>query len=232
MDFIAFITAGPNMPFTVALGVVVGLFLLELFSFLMGMGSAADSLLPDFDHDLHIDGVEHLGAATHGDMGTHGWVAALSWCHVGRVPILILLAVFLAGFGAGGLLVQYLSLSLFGGMVSAWLAAAGAFVTAILAVRVIGGILARVLPKDETTAVSRSQFVGHTVVLSQNQGPSRLGSSGEAKLRDAHGQTHYLRVEPAEPDIEFQPGERVLIVGLSGSVFQAVPAPNTTIESV
>lgn len=253
------LSAPETFPFLVALGLVLGLFVLEGVSLLLGgsFGSLGDSVLPEVDLDLDADvgGDVHLEAPSadgahldldhgphaevhHGshvghepgaDTAHHGSAKhhALAWMRVGQVPVMALLVIFLGSFGFLGIAVQVLAEGLLGGLLPAWAASAVAFVGSIPVVRVTGGWVARLAPKDETTAVSSDSFVGSSarVVL----GTARPGSPAQAKLVDRHGQTHYVLVEPeAGPEGEqssFETGSSVILVERRGAVFRAVPNP-------
>jgi len=44
----------------------------------------------------------------------------------------------------------------------------------------------------------------------------------QAKVRDAFGQTHYVLVEPENPEEKLESGEAVVLSGKTGAVFQAL----------
>jgi hypothetical protein len=106
-----------------------------------------------------------------------------------------------------------------------WPPAAGvAFVAGVGGIRLLGTALGKVIPKDETTAVADASLVGRigTVVI----GTARVGRPAEARVRDEHGATQYVMVEPEEPDQTFASGESVLLVRhLNGRHFHAIHNP-------
>jgi hypothetical protein len=233
-----FLMASENLPFTIALGLMVGLGVLEGVATLMGMGVSGmlDSLLPEFDVDIDLD-LDALGGAADGlagadadgmhvvDAHAHSWLGALSrllgWLHIGRVPILMLLVLFLLSFGLLGLVVQSLALNTLQAMLPAFIACVPAFVGGILFVRGAGGILYRVMPRDETDAVSEQTFVGRVARITL--GTARHGFPAQARLRDQHGQTHYVMVEPDDPMQTFTAGADVLLVRRASAVFFVIP---------
>jgi len=156
--------------------------------------------------------------------GNVGSTSALSrllgWLCVGKVPVLILLVAFLTMFGIAGLVVQSLALGVTGAMLPASLAFIPALVVAVPSVRVIGAILARVIPKDETSAVSADSFIGRIATITI--GTARHGQPAEAKLTDAHGQSHYVMVEPDEAAEVFEQGARVLLIEQVETRFRAI----------
>lgn len=75
----------------------------------------------------------------------------------------------------------------------AWLA--GLLVPSGLAtVRGLGALVAHIIPQDETSIVSERSLLGRSGVVSA--GAARRGLAAQARVRDAHGRTHYLMVEP------------------------------------
>ena len=88
----------------------------------------------------------------------------------------------------------------------------------------MGGWVEKVMPKDETSAVSHNSFIGRvaTVVI----GTAKQGEPAQAKLLDQFGRTHYVMVEPDIQGEELTAPTAVLLVSLEGSVFRGIR--NTT----
>lgn len=200
-----------NAPFLVAICIMVVLGALEGLSLMVGSGLSQhfDSLFAThLSTDAHLDASEGL----------------LGWLHVGRAPILVLLIIFLMAFAIGGLLLQWAMVGLLGWPLPALVASLLAGACALPVVRGLGGLIARYVPKDETTAVSEDSFIGRVARLTAETAVA--GRPGQAKLTDEHGQVHYLLVEPDGPDIAFSRGEVVLVVSrASGSLFRAIRNP-------
>ncbi|MCB0346344.1 MAG: YqiJ family protein [Bdellovibrionales bacterium] len=219
---IEFLLAGQNLPFSVALGVMVAIGLLEGVAAMVGLGVSGvlDSMLPDLDlpdADLDLD----LDADADFDLHVDGGLTKLlGWLHVGRVPVLVLFIIFLTSFGLCGLALQWFAETSFGVMLPSLVACVPAFFAALPCVRVTGGLIAKIIPKDETSAVSEDSFVGRVAILTL--GTARRSEPAQAKLKDQHGQTHYVMVEPDETEEEFEAGTHVLLVKRNGSVFQAI----------
>lgn len=211
---IAFILAGQNLPFTSALAIMFAIALLEGIALLFGAGisSLLDALVPD----AHIDPPEiQSNSALSGLLG---------WLRIGQVPVLMLLVIFLTGFGLLGLGIQALSDGLFGFLLPAPIAAIPALLLALPVVRVGGGVLQRVMPQDETEAVSEDTFIGRVAVITL--GRARAGEPAQAKLKDHFGQVHYVMVEPDTAGDIFETGANVLLVKQLGAVFRAIRATN------
>ena len=136
--------------FGIAIALMLMLGLLELLSLLAGgLTDWLDNLLPDSLVEADLDGDLHGGIEGAGTL-----VRFLDWLYVGRVPLMMLLVVFLAVFGLAGYVLQAVCAGLFGGYLNAWPAAAAALFLALPLVRLTAGGLYKIMPKDETTAVS------------------------------------------------------------------------------
>ena len=209
-----FLLAPENGPFSICLSLMLMLGLLEAIA--MTMGAALSDALQNFFHIPHIDHDAPDGA----------FESVLGWLHLGRVPIMILIALMLGGFAIGGFVVQYLAKVVAGGYLPAWIASIPALVSSVGLTRVAGGGIARIMPKDETSSVSESSLVGRTATITI--GTAKRGAPAEARLRDQHGQAHYVMVEPDVPDEEFPQGTSVLLVGQLGVVYRCLRDPDAS----
>ena len=90
--------------------------------------------------------------------------------------------------------------------------------------RGLGGLLARVMPGDETSAVSEMSLIGRAGVVVQ--GVARQGSAAQMKLRDMHGRIHYVLVEPDLADETFEEGAAVLLVKKNGARYMGIRNPH------
>jgi hypothetical protein len=228
-----FLTAPANLPFAVSLGVMLVIALLEGVTTVLGAGASAllESVMPDFDADVGMDvaagagadGAASGAAEAHLTAGHGPLTSALGWLRIGELPVLILLVVLLTTFGLAGLGVQMASVELTGRLVPGSLAWLPALAVGLPIFRFTSGWLARLLPKDETTAVSQATFIGRVAVIVR--GTARSGEPAEARLRDEHGRTHYVLVEPHAPDETFQAGAPVLLVAIGRARFKVVRPP-------
>jgi YqiJ-like protein len=164
----------------------------------------------------------HDGAVADHPDGFAGEV--LGWLHIGKVPILVILIIFLTTFAVAGFAAQLVAKFAIGYFMPLPVAVGVAFVAGVCSVRLFGAGLGKIIPKDETTAVPDASLVGRigTIVI----GTARVGRPAEARVRDEHGATHYVMVEPEEPDQTFVSAESVLLVRhLSGRRFHAIRNP-------
>ena len=221
----------PGMaPFAVAIGLMLIISAVEIVGALMGMPASAalDSLLPEIDADIDLDfeadyagGPLDVDAPGMPDAPSAGPLSQiLGWLCVGKVPVLVLLIVFLTAFGLVGFVVQGTTTAVFGAPLPTVLAVIPAFFAAMPVVRVSGLTLAKVMPKEQTEAVSQKRFIGKVAVIIR--GSATKGKPAEGKFSDRHGQMHYALIEPDAEDETFNQGDEVILVKQSGSVFQAI----------
>lgn len=223
---IDFLLHPANSPFAISLAVMLVFTVLEIISASFGMGFSemVDSILPEFDADIDVDADAdiHVGAS---DGNFDSLVKLLAWFRVGEVPVVMLFIVFLTGFGLSGLMVQYVSVSLLGIYVPTIIATGIGIIASIPVVRICGGLLGKYMPKDETYAVSEKSFYG--MMATVTLGTAEPGKPAQAKIRDKHGQTHYILVEPDKPGERFATGEQAIVVKQVGAIYKVIEATST-----
>lgn len=192
-----FITAGGNVPFFAALVLMLLIGAAEA----IGLGGGL-VLGADVDADVEAD------------------PSLLSWLNVGRLPLLMLIVVFLFTFGIVGLLGQQVVMAIIGRVAPAWMAAPLAFAVALPITREFGRVVSKILPKDETSAVSRESLIGRVAVIVT--GTASHGSAAQARVRDAFGQAHYVMVEPDLAEDVFDQGASILLVRQAGARYYAI----------
>ena len=200
-------TSPETLPFGVAVALIVAIALLEGLGMLVALSPSnlIDSWLPEAAADAGLDRV-------------------LGWLHLGRVPTLVLLLLFLLGYALFGYALQKVAFTLFGGFLPAWVAALLAVPPGLATVRGLGALVAHIVPRDETSAVSEQSLVGRTGVVSS--GIARRGLAAQARVRDAHGRTHYLMVEPDLDDEVFEEGSQILVVRKAGAFYRCIANPH------
>lgn len=227
-------------PFTIALLILAFIALLEILGLIFGVAfsSLVDSALPEFELDAEMDMEADLaGASAPLDLDAASMPSDasigplshfLSWLCVGRVPVLILLAAFLMGFGLTGVIIQNTMHTMLGVYFWSSLVAIPAVLVALPVTRYLGLTIAKIMPKEETDAVSTDTFIGHVAIVLR--GIAQIGQPAEAKLKDISGTTQYILVEPDEADARFVQGDEVLLVGQSGAVFKAIANTNAALS--
>lgn len=190
-------------PFTVALLIVLGIGLLEI----LGLGlTTIDLHLPD--HDLS------------GATPDHDW-DFLSWLGVGKVPLMVVLICALTIFGLSGLVIQNGSNAFLGGErhLPVWMAVLCALGATIVLLPITASVLARVMPRDETTAISLDELVWSRA--SVVQGNARRDLPARARVRDRYGDVHHVSVIPELESDVIPEGEEVRLLRREGDLFVA-----------
>ncbi|MFD1788400.1 OB-fold-containig protein [Sphingomonas floccifaciens] len=144
----------------------------------------------------------------------------LGWLGVGRVPLLVLLVLYLASFGLIGLIGQQLSHDLLGGLQPLWIAAPIAAVAALPATGLVARMVGGLVPQDHTTAIAIEDLVGRPATI--QIGRAMPGSPARARVVDRFGQAHHVMVEPDNSGQAFVEGETVLLVRREGDSFRAI----------
>jgi hypothetical protein len=196
-------------PFTAAAFLMVLIAIVEGIALVAGanLSESLQEVLPDPWDDVHGPFDKLLG-----------------WLYLGRVPVLVLLVLFLAGFALTGFGLNLIVHRFLGSWVPVIISVPAAFLATLPIVRVLGGGVARIIPQDQTFAVSFDSLIGRvgTIVT----GTARQGYPAQARVPNEHGQNIYVMVEPEAEGMTFQSGERVLLTKLiSGSRFAAVVNP-------
>jgi len=174
---------------------------------------------------LLIGAVQAIGIAgdfdldIHGDADLPGWLG-LGWLGLGRLPLLMLLAIFLALFGMIGLIGQHLLLDFAGAMLSPLIAAPAAFLASLPLTGFAARSLAPLLPRDQSSAVPLDALTGSFARIVT--GVARSGSPARARVEDAYGQAHYVMVEPDNAGQTLEEGETILLVRREDHVFRAI----------
>lgn len=196
-----------NLPFGIAFALIVGIAVLEGLGMMMALSPSnwLDNLLPEIDHDSGLDKV-------------------LGWLHLGRVPSLVLVLLFLSGYAMFGFSLQLASHGLSGHYLPAWLAGLLAVPAGLATMRACGALVAHIIPQDETVAVSENSLLGRTAVI--YAGHARQGLAAQARVRDEHGRTHHLLVEPDLADALLEEGCEVLLVRKVGAIYRGIRNPH------
>src|SRR5262245_23334080 len=148
----------------------------------------------------------------------------LGWLHVGRVPVLVLVVLFLTGFAITGFAANLLAHRFLGTWLSPLISVPLAFFATLPIVRILGAGLARLVPREETFAVSFDSLVGRIATIVN--GTARQGYPAQARVVNEHGQNIYVMVEPDTEGTTFQIGEKILLVKqIAGSRFAGAVNP-------
>jgi hypothetical protein len=220
----AHLTAPENAAFGIALILLLALFALQLVGLLLGselfawMDSAVPEL-PELDLDLEVD-VQAAASA-----GSGGFVDHLfAFLNLGRVPLIISLLAFLFFFSCIGYNLQFVLREMGLPLMPLLGASAISFAVSLPLLRLSNAGLARVLPKDESAAVSPDTFVGRVAVVTL--GTVTAQRQSEARLTGPRGRTHHVQVIADSEGMEFHQGDEVLLVSRQGPRYAVIPVEN------
>ncbi len=205
-----------SYPFAIALTLVLGLFLLEIITLILGgsvlsLGADAPDLDLDADFDIDADLDVELAIAPSGLLG---------WIGIKDVPFMMWLVSFLTMFGLSGLGLQSALAGIFGAPLPASLAALAAFPIGLSGARFMARIIARIMPRHESEAMRKRFLGGHHGTITQ--GIARRGKPAEAKIKDRFGNFHYLRVEPLDDGDVIPEGADVHVIRRKDGMFYVV----------
>lgn len=200
-----------NLPFAIALGVMLLLGLLQV----IGLGDW--DVVGDVDLDVDVDLDAEIADPTSAGLGG----AILSLLGLGKVPFFIWLMTFLLLFAVIGIALQGFAAELTGTALYSWLAALIAGGATIPVTAAVVRPIGHLLPQDETSAVRLNSLVGKRGTITE--GKAAKGSPARARVRDRFGQAHYVMVEPHEDASEIPAGDEVLLVRREGNTFFGVP---------
>ncbi|GAA4780475.1 YqiJ family protein [Stakelama sediminis] len=196
---LAFLGASENIVFVTAIVLMLLIGVMQL----IGLGGHFGL---DADHDIDFD--------ADGDLNLLGWLG------LGRLPLLMLLVVFLTIFGLTGLIGQQVLDNLTGHLLNGWIAVPAALLFALPLTGLGARVLAPILPHDETTAVSLDTLVGRFGKITT--GRAMQGSPARTRVEDRYGQAHYVMVEPDTVGQIFEEGDAVILVRREDGLFRAI----------
>lgn len=206
------------LPFSIALGLLFGLMLLEILAALvggtlLGLGGEAEF---DLDIDTGLEGADGFDLAD-ADMLEVGEAPNLDaatgpgdWLGLSKAPTMVWVAALLLGFGLTGLIVQTIT----GSIIPSGITAIAAALAGVGFARQFAGVFARLIPKSESTALSERSLGRRKGVVSQ--GTAARGKPAEVRVVDGHGNMHHLRAEPLRDDVAIPPGTEVLVMRQPG----------------
>jgi hypothetical protein len=212
MSALSDILLAPDVrPFAVAAAIMVVLGGIELLTTLVGF-----SISEMLGHDVAIEADSHNGLS-----------GLLLWINAGRLPLLILIILAFGVFSIEGFLLQGVAHAA-GFAIPVSIAALVAIAGSIPVIRTTSRGIARIIPRDETYAVSDADFVGKVAVVSV--GPLDQGLPGRVRLKDVFGNWHTVSARASRDSPALAVGSSVLLVDRDARSFIAISAPADLIE--
>lgn len=210
-----------NLLFSVSLCLMFLLGILEGLLLIIGLSSQGflDQFIPDQLLDVNHPNTHHADV----DLDSSNiFIQFLDWLYLGRVPVLVWLIIFLTVYALFGLITQNIYHYYTNSYFPLWIIAPASFILCMPLVRTSAAIIAKILPKDETTAIHSDELIGRTAQIIL--GNAKLNYPAQAKVSDQFGQMHYILVEP-ETDVVFLQGQEVVLTQKTKVGFQAVYIP-------
>lgn len=143
----------------------------------------------DFEHDIehdHDSDMEHgAGVENNGIL-----IQALSFLGVGRCPISIIFIVLFMTWGFTGITANafFLSMKIVPYQIYFWFSLAIATIVSVLVTRYLSMLVAKMIPRTESSAVELSSLVG-------KYGEAKVSidrDGGSARVKDQHGTQHII----------------------------------------
>jgi hypothetical protein len=213
MSAVGDILLAPDVrPFAVAAAIMLALGGIEALTMLVGFSIGE---LVGQDASVEAD-------------GHHGLDGLLLWINAGRLPLLILIILTLGVFSIGGFLLQGVAHAV-GTAVPVWAAALVAAACSVPVIRSTSRGLARIIPRDESYAVSDADFVGKVAQVAV--GPLDQGLPGRVRLKDVFGNWHTVAARASSDSQALPVGASVLLVDRDAKSFIAISAPADLIAS-
>lgn len=211
MIAIADILLAPDVrPFAIAAAIMVALGAIELATTLVGF-----SISEFFGKEIDL--------AAENDSAIGG---LFLWINAGRLPLMILIILSLGIFSIEGFFIQGIAHGA-GLTVPVWIAAVAALAGSIPLIRIVSRGISRILPRDESYAVSEADFVGQVAVVSI--GPLDQGLPGRVRLKDVFGNWHTVAARASRDSATLPVGASVLLVDRDTRGFIAISAPTDLI---
>jgi hypothetical protein len=198
-------------PFAVAAAIMVVLGGIELLTTLVGL-----SLAELVGKEVAVETDSHSGLG-----------GLLLWINAGRLPLLILIILALGVFSIEGFLLQGIAHAA-GFAIPVSIAALMAFAGSLPVIRTASRGIARIIPRDETYAVSDADFVGKVAMVSV--GPLDQGLPGRVRLKDVFGNWHTVSARAGRDSPALAVGSSVLLVDRDARSFIAISAPADLID--
>lgn len=196
----AFFAADANVYFAIAFSVVLIIGVMELLGQLIGIsiGELLDNTI-NIDTEVSVDAGASPG----------GMTQFVGWLGLRKLPFLVWLILFFTAFAFTGFGANYLSINFASIFLPGFVSVPVAFFAALFLSHKFGGVLAKWIPKEETSAISTNTFAGRLAQITI--GTAKKGMPAEAVFKDEFEQKHYVMVEPMD-DEEFTQGDNVVLV--------------------
>jgi len=226
-----FITLPQNTVFFYSITIFLVIALLEVVSMVAGLSISEflDDILPDFgidadvdldvgvdvDADIDIDADIDVDAEVSTGVAPHLFI--LDWLNLGRVPFMVLVILNLLSYGLSGYMIQKIMLAITDAPMGKLSISLLALVPTLLVTHYLGRGVAKVFPKEETTAVKIETLINGIGEITI--GTASHNNPAEAKVKDKYNKTHYIRVVPMDKEKKITQGEKIVVIELNNGIF-------------
>jgi hypothetical protein len=224
-----FITLPQNTVFFYSITIFLVIAILEVISMLIGLSISEfiDDILPDFGIDADVDLDVDLDVGVDADMdidadvdvsvGVAPHLFVLDWLNLGKIPFMVLIVLNLLSYGLSGYMIQKIMISITDTPMSKLYISLLALIPALIITHYLGRGVAKIFPKEETTAVKIETLINGIGEITI--GTATHDNPAEAKVKDKYDKTHYIRVVPINKEMRITQGEKIVIIELNNGVF-------------
>lgn len=201
MDILTFFLATHNLPWIISATMLFALWFVEIVGFCLGHSI----FLNDFgSFDADGNGIPDCLEIT-----------GLGWANPGKIPFMILTVIQLTVASILGFSFQYLALP-YTGWINNWLLVPIVICLTIVISRFISYLISPFIPRDTTSAVTISSFVGQ---VGEVVYPPLDDELGYGKVKDSFSTTHYFSFKSKDT---LDNHDRILLIALDDTTFDVV----------
>lgn len=197
-----FLFADGNIAFTVAIMLVAAIAMIEIVMLLIGfsVGDMLEAAIPDLD-----------GFAE----------GPLSYLGFGKLPVGILLILYLTAFSLLGFTLQGAISTVGLPLLPGWAAGGLSFILATPVVSIVAPIFGKAIPQDETYVASRDDLIGSIGKI--GTGTASADLPAQCKVPDGYGGHLYVNAVPLKGEDPINSGTEVIIVSRNGNTYEVTP---------
>ncbi|WP_315923241.1 OB-fold-containig protein [Mesorhizobium sp. SP-1A] len=194
-----FFTNPSFAPFAISFYILAGLLAIEVLMAVSGVGGS--SFIDDFMPEIPEP-----------PAGVFSFIGALHYFGIGKVPVLMLVAIFSGFFAASGLVIQSLAINILGIALPVWVAVIASIPVALSLTRPTSKALGKLLHSEKGHATSRQSLIGRVATITD--GTASITTSASAKVYDAEGSAIDIYVKTSKEEHLFTKGDNVLIISI------------------
>ena len=215
MSFLDFFFDPANRVFVWGLALVAAVLVLEVVALTMGgfslMGDSDADVDVDVDTDADFSNSHHMDV----DAGFAHNLSEITG--FGKLPLMVFIVLFVGMFSVFGLATNAVFHFYLPSLMNVALSSLVSFLITVPVTGRIAGVIARILPKDESNAISLNDLVGSEGTIIN--GAATNGISALVLVKDLHGVTHQVSVRTLEEGLAIPEKSRVRLVQKSDQGF-------------